>query len=166
MAGLEKKGRRFLLVFRLNGSRYKKLPVPTDQREAEAIAAKVERRIEMLERSEWQLPDPAQVADSLIGELTPRPVVDLPTGKTLSSLVDEYTASVSNGSMESNTLLTLRIHLNHLQQVLGKGVFHLSHGLGLLDALIAACEVGRSATLYAFHVKHYSVVPGLLLARP
>ena len=44
--------------------------------------------------------------------------------------------------------------------------FHLSHGLGLLDALIAACGVGRSATLYTFNVKHYSVVPGLLLARP
>src|SRR3954466_15513310 len=26
-------------------------------------------------------------------------------------------------------------------------VHHLSHGLGLLDALIAACAVGRSATL-------------------
>ena len=33
MAWLEKKGRRFLLVFRLNGARYKKLPVPTVQRE-------------------------------------------------------------------------------------------------------------------------------------
>ena len=81
---------------------------------------KSKRRIEMLERGEWQLPDPTQVADSLIGELAPRPVVELPTGKTLSSLVDEYTASVSNGSMESNTLLTLRIHLNHIQKVLGK----------------------------------------------
>ncbi len=120
MAWLEKKGRRFLLVFRLNGSRYKKLLAPTDQREAEAIAAKVERRIGMLERGEWQLPDPTQVADSLIGDLAPRPVVDLPTGKTLSPLVEEYLASVSNGSMEANTLLTLRIHLNHIQQVLGK----------------------------------------------
>ena len=30
MAWLEKKGRRFLLVFRLNGSRFKKLLVPHD----------------------------------------------------------------------------------------------------------------------------------------
>jgi predicted nucleic acid-binding protein len=40
--------------------------------------------------------------------------------------------------------------------------YHLSHSLGLLDALIAACAVGRSATLYTFNVKHYRVVPGLV----
>jgi len=44
--------------------------------------------------------------------------------------------------------------------------YHLSHGLGLLDALIAACAVGRSATLYTFNVKHYRPVPGLLTAQP
>jgi len=44
--------------------------------------------------------------------------------------------------------------------------YHLSHGLGLLDALIAACAIGRSATLFTFNVKHYKVVPGLILAQP
>ena len=31
---------------------------------------------------------------------------------------------------------------------------------------IAACAVGRSATLYTFNVKHYSSVPGLKVAQP
>lgn len=44
--------------------------------------------------------------------------------------------------------------------------FHLSHNLGLLDALIAACAVGSSATLYTFNVKHYRIVPGLNIAQP
>jgi hypothetical protein len=44
--------------------------------------------------------------------------------------------------------------------------YHLSHGLGLLDSLIAACAVGLSATLCTFNVKHYKVVPGLALAQP
>src|SRR5438270_3775281 len=44
--------------------------------------------------------------------------------------------------------------------------YHLSHGLGLLDAVIAACAVGLSATLYTFNDKHYRVVPGLVTARP
>jgi len=44
--------------------------------------------------------------------------------------------------------------------------YHLSHGLGLLDALIAACAVGLSATLYTFNDKHYRVVPGLVTAQP
>ena len=44
--------------------------------------------------------------------------------------------------------------------------YHLSHGLGLLDALIAACAVGLSATLCTFNAKHYQVVPGLVTAQP
>jgi predicted nucleic acid-binding protein len=44
--------------------------------------------------------------------------------------------------------------------------FHLSHGLGLLDALIAACAVGLSADLCTFNQKHYRVVPGLVTVQP
>lgn len=44
--------------------------------------------------------------------------------------------------------------------------FHLSHGLGLLDALIAACAVGLGAELCTFNDKHYRVVPGLVTSRP
>lgn len=44
--------------------------------------------------------------------------------------------------------------------------YHLSHGLGLLDALIAACAVGQSATLFTFNSKHYKIVPRLKTAKP
>ena len=44
--------------------------------------------------------------------------------------------------------------------------YRLSHGLGLLDALIAACAVGRAATLYTFNVKHYRFIPGLVVDQP
>ncbi|MFN8490320.1 MAG: hypothetical protein U0350_22220 [Caldilineaceae bacterium] len=44
--------------------------------------------------------------------------------------------------------------------------YHLSHSLGLLDALIASCAVGLSAPLCTFNVKHYRVVPGLQIMRP
>lgn len=43
---------------------------------------------------------------------------------------------------------------------------HLSNSLGLLDALIAACAVGRGLTLCTFNVKHYRVVPNLVTAQP
>ena len=44
--------------------------------------------------------------------------------------------------------------------------FHLSHGLGLLDALIGACAIERSATLLTFNHKHYRVNPNLSMAEP
>lgn len=45
-------------------------------------------------------------------------------------------------------------------------VYHLSHKLGLLDALIAACTIGLSAELCTFNVKHYRAVPQLTLVQP
>jgi predicted nucleic acid-binding protein len=44
--------------------------------------------------------------------------------------------------------------------------YHLSNGLGLLDALIAGCAIGQSARLLTFNTKHYRVVPGLATAEP
>lgn len=44
--------------------------------------------------------------------------------------------------------------------------FHLSHALGLLDALIAACAIGHSATLLTFNAKHYKVLDDLSLEQP
>ena len=44
--------------------------------------------------------------------------------------------------------------------------FHLSHSLGLVDSLIAATAVGLSARLCTFNVKHFRVVPGLVLHQP
>ena len=44
--------------------------------------------------------------------------------------------------------------------------YPLSPSLGLLDALIAACVISLSATLCTFNVKHYRVVPGLVMVQP
>jgi predicted nucleic acid-binding protein len=44
--------------------------------------------------------------------------------------------------------------------------YHLSHKLGLLDSLIAACAVGRDATLCTFNLKHYQVITGLVTSQP
>jgi tRNA(fMet)-specific endonuclease VapC len=43
---------------------------------------------------------------------------------------------------------------------------HLSHGLGLLDALIAATAIGRGATLVTFNARHFAPVAGLATERP
>ena len=44
--------------------------------------------------------------------------------------------------------------------------YHLSDRLGLIDALIAACAVGKGLALCTFNVKHYRVVLNLVTAQP
>ena len=43
---------------------------------------------------------------------------------------------------------------------------HLSHGLGLLDALIAATALGHGSVLNTFNERHYRMFPGLTTVRP
>lgn len=43
---------------------------------------------------------------------------------------------------------------------------HLSHSLGLLDALIAATAVGHGSVLNTFNDRHYRMFPGLTTVRP
>ncbi len=43
---------------------------------------------------------------------------------------------------------------------------HLSHNLGLLDALIAATALGLGATLCTLNSKHFASVPGLTTEQP
>ena len=45
-------------------------------------------------------------------------------------------------------------------------VHHVSHRLGLLDSLIAACATGVSATLCTFNLKHFKVIPQLVTLQP
>lgn len=44
--------------------------------------------------------------------------------------------------------------------------YHLSHSLGLIDALIAATAIGQGATLCTFNVKHFGAVPELVTEQP
>lgn len=43
---------------------------------------------------------------------------------------------------------------------------HLSHNLGLVDALIGATARELSATLCTFNARHYRMIPGLLIEQP
>jgi predicted nucleic acid-binding protein len=44
--------------------------------------------------------------------------------------------------------------------------FHLSHGVGILDCLIAAIAIRLSKPFYTFNLKHFRVIPGLEVQAP
>jgi predicted nucleic acid-binding protein len=44
--------------------------------------------------------------------------------------------------------------------------YHLSHGLGILDALIGQMAVVLNLPLYTFNEKHYAAIPNLRTVQP
>ncbi len=44
--------------------------------------------------------------------------------------------------------------------------YHLSHGIGILDALIGQTAVALGVPLYNFNQKHYTSIPGLRTLQP
>jgi predicted nucleic acid-binding protein len=44
--------------------------------------------------------------------------------------------------------------------------FHLSHRLGLLDALIATCTLALGAILCTYNVRHFRLIHGLTTEQP
>lgn len=44
--------------------------------------------------------------------------------------------------------------------------YHLSHGVGILDALIGQMAVALNLPLFTFNRKHYSVFPDLITLQP
>ena len=44
--------------------------------------------------------------------------------------------------------------------------FHLSHGVGILDCLIAAIACRLDKPFYTFNLKHFQVIPGLEAKAP
>jgi predicted nucleic acid-binding protein len=44
--------------------------------------------------------------------------------------------------------------------------FHLSHGVGILDCLIAAIALRLRMPFYTFNLKHFQVIPGLEVQAP
>lgn len=53
-----------------------------------------------------------------------------------------------------------------LQAVKNFRLLHLSHGIGLVDTLIAATALSLSVPLCTFNLKHYRQIPGLITEQP
>ncbi|WP_353929391.1 type II toxin-antitoxin system VapC family toxin [Okeanomitos corallinicola TIOX110] len=44
--------------------------------------------------------------------------------------------------------------------------YNLSHNLGLIDALIGQTSISLGLPLHTFNVKHYAVIPDLIIVQP
>jgi predicted nucleic acid-binding protein len=44
--------------------------------------------------------------------------------------------------------------------------YHLSHNIGILDALIGQTAVDLKLPIYTFNEKHYNIIPGIIIKAP
>ena len=120
MAWLEQRGNSFHLVHRFGNQKLKRSLHTGNQREAESALERVERRLRLIENGDLTIPNDADPMTFLLsdGKLSQPAIVS--TGITLASLFQQYTDSLTQGSLESNTVYTLKIHLQHIVEILGK----------------------------------------------
>ncbi len=113
---------RFKICFRWSGQQFKKTVNTTDRSEAEAIMRRLEENIGLIERGRMEIPAGADLATFLLsdGKLSQPPkVVPAPKPLTLGELRDQYVQVHSLGTLEANSLQTLKMHLGHFVHTLG-----------------------------------------------
>jgi predicted nucleic acid-binding protein len=56
---------------------------------------------------------------------------------------------------------------HNLQYALARyAALHLSHGIGLMDALIAATAIGNDLSIATFNTRHFAAIPGIGVVQP
>lgn len=119
MACIEQRGDRFRIIFRYAGRRYAESLKTSDRKEADTIAGAAERVLYLLEQGTVKLPDGADLATFVLtgGKADEKPKA--PPIHTLAELKDRYLQAAGVGSMEANSLDTVKMHLGHFVKTLG-----------------------------------------------
>jgi hypothetical protein len=137
MATLERRGNTYRVVFRYGGQKIAKSVRTRDERAANACLARLEDNLRRLELGVLTVPDDADIAEFLLsdGRKTGSEVSRRQL-RTIGQLLDQYTASISPGSMEDSTLRGMRIHVKKLKRLLGSTTLMASFGLDDLQKYV------------------------------
>jgi hypothetical protein len=116
---------RFNLCFRWHGKKLRRTLKTTQKKEAESILHRFDENVVLLERGRLELPEGGDILTFLLsdGKLSgvPAPEPTLrPAPPTLQEISGKYLATLGNGTIESNSLATVRLHLNHFLRKLGE----------------------------------------------
>jgi integrase len=132
MSSLEQRGTgQFHLVIRFGGRKFKKALKTTQIEVAEAARVRLDENLRLVSAGRLVIPEGADMPTFLIsdGKLNGKPKLETPL--TLGRLFEEYLEHLPDGTMESNSLYTAKVHMAHFERVLGK-VFSV-RSLGLDD---------------------------------
>jgi hypothetical protein len=111
----------YKVCFRYRGRTYKRSLKTTNHRDAAIILGGVKRTLLRLEQNLLELPPGADILTFILsdGKQAEKPSAQ-PQAVTLQDLMDRYTSASSVGTMEENSLATIKMHLRHFVATLGK----------------------------------------------
>lgn len=145
MATIERRNDRFRVIFYHSGRRHTSSLKTDDLDEANRIAGSVERTLSLIRQGSLRVPDSADFVQFVLsaGHQTQLPKCAIV--RTFKELRDRYLEVMSIGVVESNSLLTIRIHLDHMTETLGAHFAIQELGLGDLQQHVSrrAKETGR-----------------------
>jgi len=109
------------VVFRLGKQRFKKSLKTNKGDRALAQQARLDENIRLVESGRLAIPEGAEVATFLLSDGRLNGKVRVGRRLTLTRLFEGYFGDLPDGSLEGNSLMTVRIHMNHFKRVLGEG---------------------------------------------
>jgi integrase len=144
VAWLEKRSNRYRINFRLSGRKMQVSLKTTDQVEAEGCLARLEENLRLVERGRLDIPADADIGLFLIsdGKVSQRVAYEKPA--SLKEMCEHYLAHHPEGAKEANTRYTERIHLRHLNRLLGESIPARSITTEKLQAYVGARSQEKS----------------------
>jgi integrase len=130
MSSLEQRGTgQYHLVFRFGGRKFKKALKTTQTDVAEAARVRLDENLRLVATGRLVIPEDADIPTFLLsdGKLNEKPSLSAPL--TLSKFFQDYLGQLPDGSMESNSLYTAKIHMVHFERILGEKFSVRSMGL-------------------------------------
>lgn len=126
MAWLEQRNGQFHLGIRIGTRKLKRSLQTNDPQEAHDIAGRVERRMRLIEQGDLAVPEQADLLTFLLSDGKLLQPVAVSIAIALQELCRRYLDEMPAGTMEANTVYTIKIHLAHLRKILGD-TFHVEH---------------------------------------
>src|ERR1022692_1319154 len=120
MASIQKKGDGWYCQFMYERQRHTITVGKVEEAEAKATAARIDYILMRIEQRLLEVPAGMTIETFIEHDgKPPANVVDTPQRSLFSDLRQRYIETFSNGALESNTLYTAKIHLNHLANTIG-----------------------------------------------
>ncbi len=175
MSTLENRSGKYRVIFYVGGQRFSRSLKTRIEREAIASIARLDDNLRRVEMGLLTPPAGADLASFLLSDGRIEKRLEIPAIRTMHALFENYFHSIPTGAIEASTENGMKIHVKHLERILGRSAdIHIlesvdlqryierrSHAKGLYGRPISAATIKKEiVTLRS--VWNWSVNMGLL----